>query len=43
LDRAGVRAELGIGSDVFVVVTAANFRGRKDYLNLLGAVRRLSA
>jgi len=36
-DRAGVRAELGIGPDEIVFGTVANFRAQKDYPNLLAA------
>ena len=36
-DRAGARAELGIGPDEIVAGTVANFRAQKDYPNLLAA------
>lgn len=40
-DRAGVRAELGIGPDEIVFGTVANLRAQKDYPNLLAAARLL--
>lgn len=40
-DRAGVRAELGLAADAFVVGTVANLRAQKDYPNLLAAAARL--
>lgn len=36
-DRAGARAELGIGETELVFGTVANFRAQKDYPNLLAA------
>ena len=41
VERDGVRAELGLGADEFVVGTVANFREQKDYPNLLRALRVL--
>jgi len=41
VNRAAVRAELGLGADEFVAGTAANFRPQKDYPTLLAAARRL--
>jgi glycosyltransferase involved in cell wall biosynthesis len=40
-DRAGMRAELGIGPDEVVFGTVANLRRQKDYPNLLAAARLL--
>lgn len=40
-DRAGVRAELGLGPDEIVVGTVANFRAQKDYPNLLATAVEL--
>ncbi len=40
-DRAGARAELGLGPDEVVVGTVANFRAQKDYPNLLAAAVEL--
>jgi glycosyltransferase involved in cell wall biosynthesis len=41
-DRSVVRAEIGLGADEFVFVTAASFTPQKDYPNLLRAVHSLA-
>ena len=38
-DRAAVRAELGVGDDVVLVGTVANYHPKKDWPNLLAAAR----
>lgn len=40
-DRAGVRSELGLAANAFVVGTVANLRAQKDYPNLLAAAAHL--
>lgn len=41
-DRTATRAEVGLGAEEFVFVTAASFTPQKDYPNLLRAVHSLA-